>query len=256
MVVAAAGAVRHDDIVRHAAAQFGALPPASNSTVAEVGARYVGGVRSSFKPFEQSHVVLGFEGPAIGHADAFTAQVLAGLLGGGMSSRLFQEVREKRGLCYTIYATAWGLTDSGMFQIHAATGAKSVAELVDVVTGELAALGVDGPTAREVDRAKAQLKAGLLMSLESSSARVEQMGRQMLSYGRLLSAEELIAEVEAVDVDKVKGFAARLTGRAPAVAIVGAGRRSGTHATKAHAQLSRLAGPPAAAVRKAPKAGR
>jgi predicted Zn-dependent peptidase len=122
-------------------------------------------------------------------------------------------------------------------------------------TGEIQGLASSVGGA-ELARAKAQLKAGLLMSLESSSARVEQMGRQMLSYGRLLSAEELIAEVEAVDVDKVKGFAARLTGRAPAVAIVGAGRRSGTHATKAHAQLSRLAGPPAAAVRKAPKAGR
>ena len=108
-----------------------------------------------------------------------------------MSSRLFQEVREERGLCYSIYSSAWGLADGGMFTVHAATGADMMGDLIDVVTREVMRSAGETPGEREVERAKAQLKAGLLMSLESSSARAEQMARQLLVYGRLLSAAEL-----------------------------------------------------------------
>lgn len=243
MIVSAAGAVDHDSFVRHARALFGALSPVPRSTPdVQTAARYSGGVRSSQKAFEQSHVLLGYEGPAYGRDDAFTAQVLSGLLGGGMSSRLFQEVREKRGLCYSIYSSAWGLKDSGMFQIHAATGSESVGELVEVVAGEIGEIADRGPSVREVERAKAQLKAGLLMSLESSGARAEQMARHLLCHGRLLTPAELVEKVEAVDIAAVKKLARIMVRGTPCVVVVGSGRKSGAQAARANEVLATLAG--------------
>ncbi len=247
MIISAAGAALHADIVRHAEALFGALrEPADESvSIGDAAARYVGGVRSSQKSFEQSHVLIGFEAPPYGRPDSFTAQVLSGLLGGGMSSRLFQEVREKRGLCYSIYSSAWGLEDSGMFQIHAASAPSSVRELVDVVAAELAELAAIGPHHNEVDRAKAQLKAGLLMSLESSGARAEQMARHLLSYGRVLTPTELVTSVDAVDSDRVRDLARDMVGRPPSTVIVGSGKKSSADAAAAHAVVTGLSNRPA-----------
>jgi predicted Zn-dependent peptidase len=224
MVIAAAGAVTHEAIVRHAEALFGGLT--RGRTGGERGARYEGGTRVHPKRFEQSHFMLAFEGPSYRVSDYFAAQVFSGLFGGGMSSRLFQEVREKRGLCYAIYSSAWGLKDTGMFAVHAATGPAMMAGLIDVVGAELERVGAEGPTAAEVARAKAQLKAGLMMSLESSSARAEQMARQLLAYGRLVSMDELVQRVDEVTVDRVRGLAERLARGRPSVAVVGAGKRS------------------------------
>lgn len=240
MIVSAAGAVRHEVIERHAAALFGGLSAQGELATGnlEERARYVGGARSSKKPFEQSHVLMGFEGPSYRAEDAFTAQVFSGLLGGGMSSRLFQEVREKRGLCYSIYSAAWGLKDSGMFQIHAATGHAMVPELIDVIGAELAGIAQTGPTEREVARAKAQLKAGLLMSLESSGARAEQMARHLLIHNRLISPDELVAKVDGVTVERVRTFAQSLASGAPCVAVVGTGKRSESHAKRAERALT------------------
>ena len=139
-----------------------------------------------------------------------------------MSSRLFQEVRERRGLCYSIYSFSWGLVDTGLFGVHAATGAEQIPELVDVVTDELLGIAQTGPDEAEIARAKAQLKAGLLMSLESSGARAEQLARQMLAFGRPLSIEELIERVERVDCESIKQLVQRLiSGSAPTLSGVG-----------------------------------
>jgi len=231
IVISAAGAARHEAIERHADALFGGLssPPQANAP-AEEAAVYAGGARSSDRPFEQAHVLIGFEGPSYRSEDVFTAQVFSGLFGGGMSSRLFQEVREKRGLCYAIYSSAWGLKDSGMFQIHAATGASMVEELTGVIGAQLRKIADDGPSDREVQRAQAQLKAGLLMSLEGSGARAEQMARHLLVHGRLIESGELIARVDAVTRDTVRDLAQRMTTTPPSVAVVGAGRKSAAHA--------------------------
>ena len=245
MVVSAAGAVVHSDIVRHVEALFGNLNDGHGGGAGAAGpaepeaACYAGGVRSSDKAFEQSHLVLGFNGPSYRDAEFFTAQVFSGLMGGGMSSRLFQEVRENRGLCYSIYSSAWGLTDGGMFTVHAATGADVMGELVDVVCGEMRRAANEAPTQKEVARAKAQLKAGLLMGLESSSARAEQMARHMLTYGRLLTSRELIDRVDAVTPDAVSRFAAAMVQQSqPAIAVVGAGEQSSHWADLAHRQLA------------------
>lgn len=168
-----------------------------------------------------------------------TAQVFSGVLGGGMSSRLFQEVREKRGLCYAIYSSLWGLRDTGMLAVHAATGARMVDELAGVVAGELAALAVEGPGAGELHRAKAQLKAGLLMALESSSVRAEQMARHILAHDRLISPAELTRRVEQVTPERVQDLARTLLEQRPTLALVGSGRKAKEQAENAAAAIAK-----------------
>ena len=131
-----------------------------------------------------------------------------------MSSRLFQEVREKRGLCYSIYAFHAPYSDTGMFGLYAGTDAGDVDELMRVVVDEIAAAAAD-ITEAEVARAKAQMKAGLLMALESSGARAEQLARQMLAYGRPIPLEEIVARIEAVTVESTRAAGRALIARAP-----------------------------------------
>lgn len=236
-VIAAAGHVQHDALVRHAEALFSGLNGGSSGAT-EV-ARYVGGSRVSDKPFEQSHLLMAFEGPTYREPDFFTAQVFSGLLGGGMSSRLFQEARERRGLCYSIYSSAWAMVDTGLFGVHAATGPNMMAELIDVIRDEFTRSALERPAAAEVQRAKAQLKAGLMMSLESSGARAEQMARQILLFDRLVTQDELVAKVEEVNADAIRNLAERILGQAkPAVVIVGAGRKGSIYASQASAMAA------------------
>jgi predicted Zn-dependent peptidase len=229
MVLSAAGAVRHEDLVRHAETLFGGLNGASSNATAEP-ASYRGGLRHLAKPFEQNHLVIAFEGPTHHSPDFYTAQVLSGFFGGGMSSRLFQEVRERRGLCYAIYTFVWGLSDTGLFGVHAATGPEQRAELMETVINELHRVASEKPSDVEVRRSKAQIKAGLLMGLESSSARSEQAARQLLALGRTVPSEELIGRIEAVTADSIRDFAGRLIARPATVSEVGSGAEAGTWA--------------------------
>lgn len=232
MVISAAGAIRHKNIVRHAQALFGGLTD-ERRTTGERPAKYVGGLRVSEKPFEQSHLLIGYPSPSYRDDAFFTAQVFSGLFGGGMSSRLFQEVREKRGLCYAIYSTAWGLRDAGLFGIHAATGTKLMSQLIDVIGAEMKRAADKAPEAAELARSKAQLKAGLLMSLESSSARAEQLARHILTHNRVLTNDELMSKVDAVTADDVREFAGQLASGETSVSVVGSGRRSRKFAERA-----------------------
>jgi predicted Zn-dependent peptidase len=240
MVLAAAGAINHEPFVRHAEALFSGLTEGTAGS--NESARYRGGTRWDSKHFEQSHLILAFEGPSYRDSEFFTAQVFSGLLGGGMSSRLFQEVRERRGLCYAIYSSMLGLRDTGMFSVHAATGAAMMAELIDVVGLEIERIAAEGPSAAELARAKAQLKVGLMTSVESSSALAEQLARQLLIFGRLLSARELMVSVEGVTAERVGDLARRLSAKPPSIAVVGAGRKSQKFARMA-AQRVRNIGP-------------
>lgn len=237
MVLAAAGAIEHDELVRHARALFGGL-----SSKLEIDAetpRFVGGACASQRTFEQAHVLIGFDSPPAIADDFYAAQVFSGVLGGGMSSRLFQTAREERGLCYSIYASAWGLKDCGMFNIHAATGPELVGDLAEVIAGEIENCAEGGITVEEVMRAKAQIKAGILMSLESSGARAEQLARQLLTRGRIIDPESVIARVEEQTTETLTAFARRLlsSGRR-AVAVVGAGRDSVDLADSVHDRLA------------------
>ena len=137
-----------------------------------------------------------------------------------MSSRLFQEVREKRGLCYSIYAFHWSCSDSGVFGVHAATGPEDVQRLMPVIVDELER-SVDSITDKEVQRARAQLRAGLLMTLESPAARAGQLARQLLLFGRIIEPDELVARIEAIDAGQVRALAGRLFAGTPTLASVG-----------------------------------
>jgi predicted Zn-dependent peptidase len=238
MVFSAAGAIDHEHWVRHVEALFGGLTRKAEGD--EAPAVYAGGLAVSEKPFEQSHLLIGYPAPSFLDDAYMTAQVFSGLFGGGMSSRLFQEVRERRGLCYAIYSSVWGLKDTGMLAVHAATGPRLVDELTGVVASELVALARQGPNASELQRSKAQLKAGLLMALESSSVRAEQMARHLLGHDRLISPGELTRKVDSVTAGDVQVFARRLLTAPPAIALVGSGRKSKAQARHAAAALAGL----------------
>ncbi len=219
MVLAAAGAVDHDALVAEAKRRLD--PLAANATYIPEPARYRGGVSRSEKPFEQTHLVLAFEAPAYDHPDHFAAQILAGALGGGMSSRLFQEVRERRALCYAIHAFASGLSDSGMLAIYAASGPERAHELFAVIRDELVRASEEGFTDDEIGRVKAQAKMGLLAALESGSARAEQLARQVLIHGRPLTTEELVERVERVSAADAQRLAQGLFASPLSLATVG-----------------------------------
>lgn len=220
MVVAAAGAIDHVELVRHAEAQFGGLTPGLRPDPA--AAAYRGGTGAHVGPFEQTHVVLGFSAPSYLEPSFVTAQIFAGILGGGASSRLFQEAREKRGLCYSIYAFASGFADAGLIGVHASTSPKDVRKLQEVMVNELAGLAEKGPSEAELKRVKTQLRAGLLMALESSGARAEQIGRQVLAYGRAIPMDEMVARIEAVGLEAVRALAREtIEGSTPTWAEVG-----------------------------------
>jgi predicted Zn-dependent peptidase len=196
MILAAAGKLDHEWLVERAKVLFTGLPRGEAAPPA--AARYAGGEFRGESDLEQVHLVLGFPGLPLGHPDQFAMAALSTVLGGGMSSRLFQEVREKRGLVYSIYSFHAGFADSGLFGVYAGTGAKSLGELTPIVFDQLA--GVARAVApEELARAKAQLRADVLMSLESTGARAEQIARQLTIYGRILSPAQVTAEIDKVD---------------------------------------------------------
>jgi predicted Zn-dependent peptidase len=219
MVLAAAGAVDHAALIEEAERRLSGLDAAPSAPPS--ASHYRGGLRRGEKFFEQTHLVLGFPGPHYGHPDYYSSRILAGVLGGGMSSRLFQEVRERRGLCYAVSAFATSLSDSGMISIYAATGPDRAHELIAVIHDELLRAANEGFREDEIARARAQAKMGLLAALESSSARAEQLGRQILIYGRPVPAGELVAKVEAVGVADLEEMAGKLLASPASLATAG-----------------------------------
>jgi len=218
LVLAGAGAIDHDRLVDQAHALFDSLPASIPPHAPP--AVYQGGDFRDDQDLEQLHFLLGFRGASIADHDHYAQSVLATLLGGGMSSRLFQEVREKRGLVYSIYSFASAFRDNGIFGLYAGTGANEIAELVPVVCDELRK-AAESLTEEEVRRARAQIKAGLLMGLESSMSRAEQLGQQLLVFGRPIPSAEIIAKVDAVDVETLRRVASDLFSSVPTVAALG-----------------------------------
>ena len=219
MVVSAAGAVDHEQLVQLVEKGFSGLGAAPGPRV--VPAAYRGGEAREHRDLQEAQIVLGFEGRPNGDDDFYTAQMLAAVLGGGMSSRLFQEVREKRGLCYSIYAFHWAFADSGLFAISAATSESKVRELMPVILGELERAAGD-ISEGELSRSRAQMRAGLLMALESPSARAGQLARQIQLYGRPLELKEIVDRIDGVSVASVRRLAqAIVTQGAPTIAAIG-----------------------------------
>ena len=213
MVLAAAGAVDHDALVRLAEALFGDMAPAPAAEAPR--ARFTGGEMRREKPLEQAHLALAFEGPEYAHADIYAAQVYATALGGSMSSRLFQELRERRGLCYTVFAQAGAYADTGMMTIYAGTSAAEAGALAEVTIDEMKRAAEDLSEA-EIARARAQMKAGLLMGLESPSNRAERLARMLQIRGHVPDVADVIARIDAVGVNDVRRVAETTVARAPA----------------------------------------
>ena len=209
LILSAAGAVDHDQIVRLAEAAFGHLR-AVPVPLADP-ARFTGGERHEVKALEQAHFTLALEAPGYRSDDIHTAQIYASALGGGMSSRLFQEIREKRGLCYTIYAQVGAYDDTGMLTIYAGTSGEELPELVGLTIDELKRSAED-MTEAELARARAQMKAGLLMGLESPSSRAERLARLIAVWNRVPPLEETVAQIEAVTLAGLRDHAAGLLG--------------------------------------------
>ena len=218
MVLAAAGRIEHDWLVAQAERLFADLP--SRGETLPQPARYAGGELIEGRQLEQAHLVLGFPGVAARDPRIYTAAVLSTLLGGGMSSRLFQEVREKRGLVYSIYTFVSHFKDGGLFSIYAGTGESEAAELMPVVAAELAKVS-RAVEPGEVERAAAQVRATLLMARESTGARAEALAGQLATFGRPLSTEEILSEVAAVDAESVRALAQECFAGPPTLVAIG-----------------------------------
>lgn len=209
MFVVAAGAVEHDEFVRMVEDRFASLPTTPNAPPVMEAARYIGGNVREPRDLMDAQILLGFEGKAYHARDFYCSQILANILGGGMSSRLFQEVREFRGLCYSVYAFHWGFSDTGIFGIHAATGGENLPELVPVIIDELHK-SADSIDQKEIERARAQIRAQLLMGQESPAARAGQVARQMMLYGRPISNPEMMERLEGITIERLTDLAGRL----------------------------------------------
>ncbi|MDT2075027.1 MAG: pitrilysin family protein [Planktomarina sp.] len=213
MVLAAAGAVDHDQIVLQCEEIFGDL--VARKQTATIQGRFHGGEIRQVKDLEQAHFALAFESPDYKNPDIYTAQVFSTAFGGGMSSRLFQEIREKRGLCYSIFASAGAYCDTGTMTLYAGTSGDKVAELANITIDELKR-AADDMSEVEVARARAQMKAGLLMGLESPSSRAERLARMIAIWDRIPSLNEVVAHIDAVTTESVRSFAGSMAGGAPA----------------------------------------
>ncbi len=219
MVVVGTGRLDHERLVELVVEAFNSLSGINATTGLQ--ADYQGGDSRVARELEQSHLVLGFDGIAYTDADFYTAQLLSTLLGGGMSSRLFQEIRERRGLAYTVFSFSSSYTDGGVFGVYCGTSPDKLSELTPVIADELHKV-CGAVTPEEVARARAQLKAGLLMSLESSSSRCERLGRHMLIFGRAIPIDEMVEEINAIEADDVVRVAARILGGSrPSLAALG-----------------------------------
>ncbi len=219
MVLSAAGAVDHDQLVKMAEAAFGGLERGTQPVL--LPAVYHGGEHRVIKDLEQAHFAMAFETASYRDDEIYTAQVFSLALGGGMSSRLFQEVREKRGLCYTIYAQAGAYADTGSLTIYAGTSGDDIADLSTLCIDELRR-AADDMSEAEVNRARVQMKAGMLMGLESPSSRCERLARMVMIWGRVPGLDEVVAKIDSVNTSGVAEYAARLCASGvPSLALYG-----------------------------------
>ncbi|NIX76693.1 M16 family metallopeptidase [Microvirga terricola] len=218
MVLAAAGDVDHAQIVKAAERLFGAMPTA-DIREPEPGL-YLGGEKRLSRKLEQANIVLGLPGLSFKDSGYYAAHLFAHILGGGLTSRLWHEVREKRGLAYSIDAFHWPFSDCGLFGIGAGTAGSDVAELMDVTLACTRQATLD-ISEIEMVRAKAQMKVALLTALETPGGRIERIARQLLSWGRIVPSDEIVRKVDAVTADQVREAGHRLLQGAPTLAAIG-----------------------------------
>ena len=203
MVLSAAGSVDHEKIVSQVKLLFDKKEPISKAVM--ISSKYNGGEKQVDKNLEQAHFALAFEAPGYRDETIYTSQIYSIALGGGMSSRLFQEIREKRGLCYTIFAQGGAYSDTGLLTIYSGTSADSLKDLSDITISEMKRMAIDFEQI-ELDRARVQMKAGLLMGLESASARAERLARMLTIWDRIPTLDEIVKKIDAVNLNDVRNF--------------------------------------------------
>jgi predicted Zn-dependent peptidase len=218
MVLAAAGDVEHARIVDLADRLFGAMPSVE-ARQPESG-HYTGGERRISRKLEQANLVLGLPGLSFKDPNYYAAHLFAHMLGGGLTSRLWHEVRETRGLAYSIDSFHWPFSDCGLFGIGAGTAGSDVRELMDVTLACMVQATRD-ISEIELVRAKAQMKVALLTALETPGGRIERVARQLLSWGRVVASEEIVRKVDALEVEHVREAGRRLLQGAPTLAAIG-----------------------------------
>jgi predicted Zn-dependent peptidase len=220
MVVAAAGAVDHDRLV----ARLAAASPDFNAAVSEPRTAPTAPALSSLvveRPTEQVHVAMGVPGLDRDDPDRYALALVDIALGGGMSSRLFQEVREERGLAYSVYSFRAAFEDSGMLGVYAGTAPERADEVIKIVNDICDRMAAEGPTEREVAVGKGQLRGSMLMGLEDSGGRMSRIGRSQLVHGEVPTVDEVLARVDAVTLDDARAVAARVLGGTRSLAVVG-----------------------------------
>ena len=218
VVISASGAVEHDDFVEKCEKLF--CDVNTHKGKVATPAVYQGGFSYEKKAHEQVNLLLGFEGVPYGAENYWTMKVLAVILGGGMTSRLFQEIREKRGLVYTVRASADSDMDTGMFSIYAGTGEKQVKELMPVLCQEIKKFS-STLTQTEIDRAKTQIKARLVMQNENTSGHADKNACMMLHYGRVMSEKEILDDIKRISMEDIRDCADSLFSQKPTVAALG-----------------------------------
>ena len=208
LILAAAGGVKHEEIVSLAKEQFGSLK-SSKIKYSTNPINFEGGEFRREKELEQAHMALAFDGPSYVDDEIYAAQIYSVALGGGMSSRLFQEIREKRGLCYSIFAQSVAYRDGGSTLIYAGTSEERLKELSELTFDELKR-AADNFSQSELDRARAQMKAGLLMGLESASSRAERLARMISIWDRVPTLEETVKKIDAINLNDMRSYAEKI----------------------------------------------
>jgi predicted Zn-dependent peptidase len=222
LVLAISGAVTADEVLGEAGRLFEGLRPRG----AAVGAppppeRPIRLRQRQASPTQQAHLLLGYLAPPVGASDHVALKVANGVLGGGMSSRLFQEIREERGLCYSVYSWASTYADAGCAGIYAGTAPSRVAELLDVVDDEIAKMTASGVSEGELAVAKGYLEGSLLLGLEDSGSRMARLGRSLMARDEVVPIEEQLARIRAVTTDDVAAVSARVFGGPRSLAVIG-----------------------------------
>ena len=218
LILVAAGKVDHDSVAALAEAHFNQLSP--GELAAPAPGRFTGGVRVSRAASEQAHLTLGYPAPAQRDSDYFAARFFSDIVGGGMSSRLFQQVREERGLAYSLYSAVHPYADAGLLYVYAATARResaAAAQLIEEILREAA----EGVTPRELERVRTQARAALLMSLESPWGQAHYVARQLSVYGRLVEPGEVIEALARVTLDEVGAAGAKMLAGPRARATIG-----------------------------------
>lgn len=218
LIISASGALNHEAFTEACRKKFTAI--ATHTGKDPEKARYTGGEKRVLKPHEQVNLVLGFEGFSYTHPDYYAGSILSGILGGGMSSRLFQEIREKRGLVYSIYAFNSPEADTGIFGVYAGTGEKEVVELMPVLCDELVSMA-DNITDEEINRSKARLKARVLMRAENISSHAEMNAIDMITHRRCVSKEEVIQKIEGVQKHDLERIAKQILATPVSFSVLG-----------------------------------